>query len=89
MKLEITSRAKEVQTRMQELNSELNDYNTIVMCIRALQAAEAEKTTPTPKLAYTKDEYEKVLMKLRRLCAKHELSLPDGDYIEWGSIEII
>jgi hypothetical protein len=89
MKLDLISRTKEAQDRIQDLNSELNDYSTIVMCIKALQAAEANKHLPTPKVAYTEEEYNKVIEKLRKLCAKHELKFPEGDYIEWSSVEIV
>lgn len=85
MKLNLSERAKECAERSQEMKQEIDDLNQIVMCIRALQADEANPN----KFNYDPKDYDGVLERLRSLCAKHELRLPDSDYIEWRSIEII
>lgn len=84
MKLKLSERANECSTSMKELSEEMADYNSIVMCLRALQAV----SNKPEKFNYEQSDYDLVVSKLRNLCAKHELQLPAGDYIEWGSIEI-
>lgn len=85
MQIKLSDRATECQSRMKELQSEMNDYNAIVMCIRALQAV----SNSPGKYTYSQEDYDKVVDKLRSLCEKHEILLPATDYMEWGSIEIL
>lgn len=85
MQIKLSDRAKEINDRYNELVQEKNDYNNIVMCIKALQAADMNRN----KWNYTQEDYDGVVNRLRSLCAKHEVVLPDTDYIEWGNIEIV
>lgn len=85
MKIKISDRAKECSEAMRELSEEMADYNAIVMCVRALQAV----TTNPEKFTYEQSDYDKVVNKLRNLCAKHEIPLPDSEYVEWNAVEIV
>lgn len=85
MQIKLSERAKECSSRMKELDEEMQDYNHIVLCIKALSSV----ADPTKKHNYTQAEYDAVVAKVRSLCAKHEIKLPDGDYVEWGTVEII
>jgi hypothetical protein len=85
MKIKITDRVKECSQSIRELSEEMADYNSIAMCVNAL-AAVANKPE---KYKYTQEDYDKVVAKLRSLCAKHEIVLPTSDYIEWGTVEIV
>lgn len=85
MQIKISDRAKECSESMRELSEEMTDYNSIVMCIRALQAV----ANNPEKFKYDQADHDKVVNKLRSLCSKHEIPLPDTDYIEWGTIELV
>lgn len=84
MKVKIADRIQECSTGLKNLTSEMNDYNTIVICIKALQAAAQYPN----KFKYSDEDYKKVVDKLYKLCAKHEIQL-SSDYVEWSSVEII
>lgn len=83
MKLELSDRAKECSIRVNELTQEYNDYQMLVSCIKALQAVENNPT----KYQYSTADYEKVIDRVRDLCAKHEIRLPEN--IDWNSVDII
>lgn len=85
MKIKLSDRAKECSEAMRELSEEMADYNSIVMCVRALQAV----ANNPEKFTYDQSDYDKVVSKLRSLCAKHEIQLPDTEYIEWNTVEIV
>ena len=83
MQLKITDRLAEANKGVSELIGEINDYQSIVMCIRALQAV----TNSPDRYTFTTADYDKVVAKLRNLCEKHEIVLPE--YVEWSNIEIV
>lgn len=85
MRIRLSDRAKECNDRMIELVDELNDYNSIAMCAKALQAV----ATYPDKFEYSQDDYDKVITKFYNLCAKHEIKLPDDEFIEWSTIDIV
>jgi hypothetical protein len=85
MQIKISDRAKECSQAMKELSEEMTDYNAIVMCVRALAAV----SNSPEKFKYEQEDYDKVVQKLRNLCAKHEIQLPTAEYIEWGTVEIV
>jgi len=85
MKIKLSDRAKECSESMRELSEEMADYNSIMMCVRALQAVSSNPE----KFKYEQADYDKVVAKLRSLCAKHEIPLPDAEYIEWSTVEIV
>jgi gamma-glutamyl:cysteine ligase YbdK (ATP-grasp superfamily) len=83
MELNITNRVKECQLRIHDLVVELNDYTALVACIQALAAV----TSNPGQFKNTKQEdINKLTDRVRKICAKHEILLPD--YVEWGAIEI-
>ena len=82
MKLEISDRIKELQTSITESMNDLGEYELIVMAIRVL----AQATTADPPLEYRAQDYEFIVERLEKLCAKHEIRLPE--YREWASIEL-
>jgi uncharacterized coiled-coil DUF342 family protein len=84
MKIKISDRSREAQDRIRELSQELNDYNAIIMLVRALQVVEASPE----KFTYPQEDYDKVIQRLKYLCAKHEILYPDG-YIQWSAVEIL
>jgi hypothetical protein len=83
MRLELTSRARECAERIRDLEKEYKDYELLVSCIRALAAV---KINPT-KFEYSDDDYNKVVDKVRDLCARHEIRLPDDT--DWDSVDIV
>lgn len=85
MQIKLSDRAKECSESMKELSEEMNDYNSIVMCVRALAAV----SNNPEKFKYEQSDYDKVVSKLQNLCAKHEIQLPNSEYIEWSTIEIV
>jgi len=85
MKIQISDRAKECSEDMKELADEMNDYNAIVMCIKSLQAVHMQPE----KFTYPQEDYDRVVSKLYNLCAKHEIQLPEAEYMEWTSVEIV
>lgn len=85
MEINISERAVEAKTRMAELEEELNDYQGIITCIRALAAVEREPD----KYIYDASDKEKVIDKLHNLCAKHEIRISTDGFIDWTSVEII
>jgi hypothetical protein len=85
MQIKLSDRAKECSEAMKELSEEMADYNSIVVCVRALAAV----SNNPEKFKYEQEDYDKVVNKLRNLCAKHEIQLPTTDYIEWSTVEIV
>jgi len=85
MKLKLSERAKECKERIDELNQEMEDLNHIVMCVRANQAIEKNPD----RYDYDETDYDEVVSYFRSLCAKHEVPLPNTDFIEWNAIEIV
>lgn len=83
MQLKISDRIQECMASMQTLNEEMQDYQNIVMLIKAVMAVSSE----TVPVKYNQDDYDKVIAKIRNLCAKHEIQLPE--FVEWNTIELI
>lgn len=83
MELNISDRVKETQLRIHDLIVDLNEYNALVACIRALAAV---SNNPDRFKNTSEDDINKLTERVRKICAKHEILLPD--YIEWGAIEI-
>ena len=85
MKLRLSERAKECAERLDELKQEMEDLNQIVMCVRANQAVEKNPG----RYNYDPKDYDEVMSYFRSLCEKHEVPLPNTDFIEWDTIEIV
>lgn len=85
MEIKLSDRTKEAMDKMRELNEELTDYANIVNCIHALKTV----TENPHKYNYERKDYELVVERIRKLCNKHEIVIPDVDTIEWGSVEIL
>jgi hypothetical protein len=83
MELNISERVKETQMRIHDLVVELNDYTALVACIRALAAV---TNNPDRFTKTSQDDINKLTERVRNICAKHEIRLPD--YVEWGAIEL-
>ena len=83
MEINLSDRIKECQTKAQEAVDEINDYQILAMCIKTL----SEVTERPERYEQTNEEsYNLVVERIRKLCAKHKILLPD--YIEWGAIEL-
>lgn len=88
MQIKLSERGIECNQKISELIQEMDDYQKIMMCIKALQAVEAE--SDKFKNTYSQEEYDTVVNTLKNLCSKHEIILPNLDgYVEWRSIEIL
>lgn len=85
MEIILSDRLIEAKNKMQECVFEINDYNRIVMCLKALQACKIDVDN---KYTYSQEEFDKVTNELYRLCEKHEVQIPQLEDIEWDSIEI-
>ena len=82
--IKLGERADECRTRMTELRQEMDDYNQLVIYIKALSMV---KSNPDKWTTYSKEDFDKVVSKVTSICQKHEIRLPE--YVEWEAIEII
>ncbi len=84
MQINLSDRVKEAQDIIKENMQELREYEILVLSIRAL--AEVENN-PEKFGNYDPADKEKLIAKIRKICAKHEIVLPE--YVEWSSIELM
>ena len=82
MDINLSERMRECMETINNAKSEINDYANIALCINALREVSIDDG-----YTYTQEEFNDVVGKLQRLCAKHEIVLPD--YVEWGSLNIV
>lgn len=81
MEIKISDRIVEGQSAVRETLQELGEYDLLVMAVRALSAV----TNHPDKFTYNKDDYDMLESRIRKICEKHEIRLPE--FVEWGSIE--
>lgn len=82
MLLNLSDRVQESLARIGELVSEVNELSVLAASIRAL----AEVTSNPDKYRSSQEDIAKLIDRVRDICARHEIVLPD--YVEWNTIEI-
>lgn len=84
MVINVTDRIADCKKKIMEMTEEIQDYNTLIMCISTL--AEVNREPDKYKINNRQEEIDYVVNTIKDICSKHEIVLPE--YIEWGAIEM-